>query len=150
MKAMRMMVAVLVSIAASMATAADGLVSQKSAQSVQSTMDKLETLVKARGFTVFARIDHAAGAAKVGKLLRPTQLLVFGNPEGGTPFMECAQTAGIDLPLKALVWEDAQAQVWLGFNDPGYLAKRHGASECAVVNNMRKTLDGLAAEAVAR
>ena len=96
-------------------------------------MDRLEKVVKERGLKVFARIDHAAGAAKIGKTLRPTELLIFGDPKGGTPFMECAQSAGIDLPLKALVWEDASGQVWLGYNDPAYLAKRHEVSECAVV-----------------
>jgi uncharacterized protein (DUF302 family) len=99
---------------------------------------------------VFARIDHAAGAAKVGKALRPTELLIFGNPQGGTPFMECAQSVGIDLPLKVLVWEDATAQVRLGYNDPAYLAQRHGAASCPAVENLRKALAGLAEAAVAR
>ena len=76
--------------------------------------------------TIFARIDHAAGAAKVGKKQRSTEVLIFGNPQGGTPFMECNQTVGIDLPLKALVWEDASGQVWLGYNDPAFLVQRHG------------------------
>jgi uncharacterized protein (DUF302 family) len=70
----------------------------------------------------------AAGAAKIGKQLRPTELLIFGNPQGGTPFMECSQTVGIDLPLKALVWQDAAGQVWIGYNDPAYLEQRHGAA----------------------
>lgn len=124
--------------------AADGLVELKSPRSVKATMDKLEDLVKTRGLTVFARVDHAAGAAKIGKALRPTEVLIFGNPQGGTPFMECAQTVGIDLPLKALVWEDASGQAWLGYNDPGFLAQRHGASQCPAVENLRKALGGLA------
>ena len=102
------------------------------------------------GDGVFARIDHAAGAQKVGKTLRPTELLIFGNPQGGTPLMECAQSAGIDLPLKALAWEDAQGQAWLGWNDPAWLAKRHGAESCPAVENLRKALDALAQSAVAR
>jgi uncharacterized protein (DUF302 family) len=106
--------------------------------------------VKQRGLTVFARIDHAAGAAKVSKTLRPTELLIFGNPQGGTPLMECAQTSGIDLPLKALVWQDKAAQVWLGYNDPAFLAQRHGAAACPVVENLRKALAGIAEAAVAR
>ena len=134
----------------STAHAADGLVALKSPHSAKATMDRLEELVKQRGLSVFARIDHAAGAAKVNKSLRPTELLIFGNPQGGTPFMECEQTVGIDLPLKALVWEDASAQVWLGYNDPAYLAKRHGADQCPVVENLRKALGGLAESAVAR
>ncbi len=134
----------------SVAGAADGLIAVKSPYSAKDTMNRLEDLVKQRGLNVFARIDHAAGALKVGKSLRPTELLIFGNPQGGTPFMECAQTAGIDLPLKALVWEDASSQVWLGYNDPAFLAQRHGVPECAVVDNLRKALAGLAEAAVAR
>jgi uncharacterized protein (DUF302 family) len=140
--------ALLVSLAGT-ATAADGLVALKSPHDAKTTMDRLEAQVKQRNLTVFARIDHAAGAATVGKTLRPTQLLIFGSPQGGTPFMECAQSVGIDLPLKALVWEDASAQVWLGYNDPAYLAQRHGAAACPVVDNLRKALDALAQAAVA-
>ena len=112
-------------------------------------MDRLEELVKQRGLDVFARIDHAAGATKVGKTLRPTEVLIFGNPQGGTPFMECAQSVGIDLPLKALVWEDASAQVWVGYNDPAFLAQRHGVAQCPVVENLRKALEGIASAAIA-
>jgi uncharacterized protein (DUF302 family) len=132
------------------AGAADGLVAVKSPLSAKATMDKLEEIVKQRGLNVFARIDHAAGATKVGKTLRPTELLIFGNPQGGTPLMECAQSAGIDLPLKALVWEDAAAQVWLGYNDPAFLAQRHAVAQCPVVENLRKALAGIAEAAVAR
>ena len=128
---------------ASPASAADGLVEVKSPHSVKETMNRLEEIVKQRGLNVFARIDHAAGAAKVGKTLRPTELLIFGNPQGGTPLMECAQTAGIDLPLKALVWEDASQQVWLGYNDPAYLAQRHGIADCPVIENLRNALSGI-------
>ena len=131
------------------AAAADGLVALKSPHSVQATMDRLEELVKQRGLNVFARIDHAAGATKVGKTLRPTAVLIFGNPQGGTPFMECAQSVGIDMPPKALVWEDASAQVWVGYNDPAWLAKRHEVMACPVVENLRKGLAGLAEAAVA-
>ena len=130
--------------------AADGLIAVKSPHSAKDTMDKLEGIVKQRGLNVFARIDHAGGAIKIGKTLRPTELLIFGNPQGGTPLMECAQSAGIDLPLKALVWEDASAQVWLGYNDPAFLAQRHGAASCPVVENLRKALSGIADAAVAK
>ena len=131
------------------AGAADGLVSVKSPHSVKVTADRFEAAAKARGLNVFLRVDHAAGAKKIGKALRATELLVFGNPQGGTPLMECAQSAGIDLPLKALAWQDAAGQVWLGYNDPRYLANRHGAGECApVVQNLTKALAGLAQEAV--
>lgn len=128
--------------ASSQAIAADGLIAVKSPLKSKATMDRFETVVKEKGFNVFARVDHAAGATKVGKTLRPTEVLIFGNPQGGTPLMECAQSAGIDLPLKALVWEDAAGQTWIGYNDPEYLAKRHDAASCAVVPNMSKALAG--------
>lgn len=132
------------------ASAADGLIAVKSPYSAKETMDRFEESAKKRSLNIFARIDHAAGATKIGKMLRPTEVLIFGNPQGGTPFMECAQSVGIDLPLKALVWEDAEGQVWLGYNDPAYLAQRHGAKQCPVVGNLQKAMSGLAAETVAR
>ena len=144
-----LMAAVLVA-ASAMAAAADGLIELKSPHSAAVTMTRLEDAARQRGLTVFARIDHAAGAAKIGKTLRPTEVIIFGNPQGGTPLMECAQSAGIDLPLKALVWEDAAAQVWLGYNDPAYLAQRHGAPQCAAAEGLRKALAGLADAAVAK
>ena len=130
--------------------AADGLISVKSAYSAKDTMMRVEDVVKQRGLTVFARIDHAAGAAKIGKTLRPTELLIFGNPQGGTPLMECAQSAGIDLPLKALVWEDSAGQVWVGYNEPAYLARRHEAAQCPVVENLTKTLGSIVEAALSR
>lgn len=130
------------------AQAADGLITVKSAVGVKATISRLETAAREKGLVIFARIDHADGAQKIGKSLRPTELLIFGNPQGGTPLMECTQTAGIDLPLKALAWEDAGGQVWLGYNDPQFLAQRHGAANCPVVQNLRKALDAFAADAV--
>jgi uncharacterized protein (DUF302 family) len=115
---------------------ADGLVAVKSQHPPRETIDRLEKLVKEKGMTVFARVDHAAGAAKVGKTLRPAELLIFGNPQGGTPLMECAQSAGIDLPMKAMAWEDAKGQVWLGYNDPAWIAQRHKAPKCAAAANL--------------
>lgn len=123
---------------------ADGLIAMKSPHGAKATMDRLENIVKERGLIVFNRIDHAAGAAKIGKTLRTTELLIFGNPSGGTPLMECEQTSGIDLPLKALVWQDAAGQVWLGYNDPAFLAQRHGVASCPVVGNLQKALAGFA------
>lgn len=149
MQLRQMVAAVCVSVLAAGASAADGLVEVKSARSAKDTMSRLEDLVKQRGLTVFARIDHAAGAARIGKTLRPTELLIFGNPQGGTPFMECAQTVGIDLPLKALVWEDAAGQVWLGYNDPAFLAQRHAAPQCPAVENLRRALGGIVEAALA-
>ena len=142
MKIVNMLVFLLVSNAAQ---AADGLIEIKSANSVKDTISKFEAIARERGLNIFLRLDHAAGAQKIGKSLRPTELLIFGNPQGGTPLMECAQSAGIDLPLKALAWEDASGQVWLGYNDPQFLVARHGARECGpVAANLRKALDGLA------
>ena len=90
------------------------------------TLDRLEAEVKAKGLTVFARIDHSAGAAAVGMTLLPTAVLIFGNAKGGTPLMQANQAIGIDLPLKALVWQDASGNTWLSYNDPAWLAQRHG------------------------
>ena len=128
---------------------AEGMVTRRSAHSVDETMNRLEQAVRARDLVVIARVDHAGAAQKAGLSLRATQLLIFGHPRSGTPLMERAQTVGIDLPLKALVWQDEQGQVWLGYNDPAYLAARHGASQCPVVANLKKALAGLAAEAAA-
>ncbi len=141
--------AALLSFAAS-SFAADGLISAKSPYPVGQTLDRLESGATQRGLKVFARIDHAAGAASVGKTLRPTELLIFGNPQGGTPLMECAQSVGIDLPLKALAWQDERGQVWLGYSDPAYLATRHGITSCPAVAQIGKALAGLVAEAIAR
>jgi uncharacterized protein (DUF302 family) len=135
--------------ASGLSAAADGLIDLKSPHNAKATMDRLESVVKERGLNVFVRIDHAAGASKIGKTLRPTELLIFGNPQGGTPFMECAQTVGIDLPLKALVWDDAAGQTWLSYNDPAYLGQRHGAAQCPSVEALRKALAGLSQAAVA-
>jgi uncharacterized protein (DUF302 family) len=104
----------------------DGLITIPSSQGPHETMAKLEAEVKAKGLTVFAHVDHAAGAAAVGLSLRPTDLLVFGNAKGGTPLMQAAQTVGIDLPLKVLVWQDASAKTWVSYNDPSWIARRHG------------------------
>ena len=105
--------------------AADGLITIPSSYGAKDTADRLDAAINARGMTVFARIDHAAGAAEVGLALQPTELLIFGNARGGTPLMQSNQMIGIDLPLKALVWQ-AMAKTWLSYNDPNWLAKRHG------------------------
>ena len=106
--------------------AADGLITLESAYGPKDTMNRLEVEVTAKGLTIFARIDHAAGAGEVELPLPPTAVLIFGNAKGGTPLMQAAQTIGIDLPLKALVWQDAAGKTWLSYNDPGWIAKRHG------------------------
>jgi uncharacterized protein (DUF302 family) len=106
-----------------------GLITLSSVHSVKETIDRLETEIRAKGLTVFARIDHAAGAKEAGMMLRPTELLIFGNARGGTPLMQAYQTVGIDLPLKALAFEDADGKVWLSYNEPAWLVARHGAPD---------------------
>ena len=103
----------------------EGLITLSSNFGPKDTMDRLVAEVKARGLTIFARIDHAAGAAENGMRLPPTELLVFGNAKGGTPLMEANQQTGIDLPLKALVYEDAAGKSWLAYNDLHWIAQRH-------------------------
>lgn len=113
-----------------MAQAADnGLISKKSPYSVSETLNRLEAVVKKKGITIFTRIDHAAGAKKVGKELRPTQLLIFGNPKLGSPLMQSNQKVGIDLPMKALAWQDDNGQVWLTYNNPSHMAGRHAITD---------------------
>lgn len=125
---------------------APGLTTIRSSYGPQDTMDRLEAAVKAKGMTVFARIDHAAGATAVGLSLPPTEVLIFGNAKGGTPLMQAIQTIGIDLPLKALVWQDTSAVTWLSYNDPAWLAKRHelGGETEAALRNMAAALDAVA------
>jgi uncharacterized protein (DUF302 family) len=96
-------------------------------------MDRLEAEIRSQGMIVFARIDHAAGAAEVELTLPPTELIIFGNARGGTPLMQSAQTAGIDLPLKALIWEDAAGRTWLSYNEPGWIAQRHNIANAESV-----------------
>jgi uncharacterized protein (DUF302 family) len=105
---------------------ANGLITIASAHNVQETIDRAEAIVKAKGMTVFARIDHAAGAKGVGLPLAPTLLLIFGNARGGTPLMQAEQQVGIDLPLKVLAWQDGAGKTWLTYNDPQWIAERHG------------------------
>src|SRR6266446_9409524 len=104
----------------------EGLTNIRSSFGPKETMDRLQAEIRAQGMTVFARIDHAAGAAEVVLTLAPTELIIFGNARGGTPLMQASQTAGIDLPLKALVWEDAAGKTWLSYNEPSWIVQRHG------------------------
>jgi uncharacterized protein (DUF302 family) len=132
------------------AMANDGLTTVQSNFGAKETMDRLEAEVKAKGLTVFARVDHAAGAAAVGMQLRPTELLIFGNARGGTPLMQASQVAGIDLPLKALVYEDASGTVWLAYDDPSWIAHRHrlGTGVAATVQTLTRALEGFVGHAV--
>jgi uncharacterized protein (DUF302 family) len=132
--------------------AAEGLTTIPSNHGPKETMDRLEAEIKTRGMVVFARIDHAAGAAQAGLSLRPTEVLIFGNAKAGTPLMQAEQTIGIDLPLRALVWQDANGKVWLSYNEPSWLAQRHGlaAATKAAVDAMADGLGNLARKATAK
>jgi uncharacterized protein (DUF302 family) len=111
-----------------------GIVRIRSAQNVPQTMEKLDQLLRAHGLTIFARIDFSGDAARAGLTMRPEQMLIFGNPKGGTPLMQQAPTAGLDLPLKALVWEDDQGATWVGYNTPDYILQRHGLPSAMSAN----------------
>ena len=122
----------------------EGLTSIRSRFGPKETMDRLQAEIRAQGMTVFARIDHAAGAAEVGLTLRPTELIIFGNARGGTPLMQSVQTVGIDLPLKALVWEDAAGETWLSYNEPSWIAQRHSIANAEpVVSEMAAGLSAI-------
>ena len=132
----------------SLAIADNGLISIKSSYDVKVTADRLEKTLKVKGMTVFTRINHTEGAQKVGKKLRPTVLIIFGNPKVGTPLMQCGQSVAIDLPQKALIWKDEAGQVWLSYNDPKYLAKRHGIKDCVeVIKKIENALSNFASAA---
>lgn len=125
-----------------------GLASIKSVHSVAKTGDNLTAILKSKGMTVFARIDHAANAAKIKQELPPTELVIFGNPKIGTKLMQCSPSVAIDLPMKALIWQDDKQQTWIGYNAPQYLAKRHGIKGCdAVLMKVEKALANFANKA---
>jgi uncharacterized protein (DUF302 family) len=128
---------------------ADGLVRVLSALEPGETMNRLEKAILGRGLTVFARIDHAAGTRAAGLALRPTELIIFGNAKGGTPLMQAGQETGIDLPLKALVYQDVHGKVWLAYNDPHWLADRHHLPDLPNIVLLTKLLESLAAGATA-
>jgi uncharacterized protein (DUF302 family) len=121
-----------------------GLVVKASPYSASETMDRLATVLEKKGITIATRWSHHQGARDAGIPLRPTELIVFGNPKVGSHFFTSAQTAGIDLPMKALAWEDADGQVWLGYNDPAYIAERHGIDDRDdTIAKMTRALDKL-------
>ena len=135
---------------ASVADTGNGMVAVKSPYSAADTASRLEAQVKQRNLAVVARVDHAAAAQRVNMTLRPTEVLIFGNPQAGTPLMLCAQGVGIDLPMKALVWVDAQQQTWLAYNDPVWIVRRHGGGDCPAAENVRKALAAIAEATVAK
>jgi uncharacterized protein (DUF302 family) len=109
--------------------AGDGIISKESKYSVPETLDRVDALLRSKGIKIFVRVDHSGEAEKAGLKMPPTQLLIFGNPKGGTPVMLAAPTAAIDLPLKALAWQDGDGKVWLSYNDPEYLKRRFGLTD---------------------
>jgi uncharacterized protein (DUF302 family) len=126
----------------------EGLMTLASHFGPKETVDRLETEIQAKGMKVFARIDHAAGAAEVGLTLRPTELIIFGNARGGTPLMQSAQTVGIDLPLKALVWQDAAGKTWISYNEPRWIVQRHNVVNAeSIVNKMADLLRAICTKA---
>lgn len=146
--ASRLMIFTAILVVATNVGAAGGMHTLQSSHSVAATVDRLEKGVTGAGFRVFARIDHAAGAQSIGMPLPPTQLLIFGNPKGGTALMQSERTVGIDLPLKYLVWEDVDGKVQIGWNDPAWLVARHHIDDKApVVGKMTGALDKFANEA---
>lgn len=130
-------------------TAAEGLISVKSQHSVSETVNRLEQILKDKGFKIIARINHGASAKKVGIELRNTELLIFGNPKAGSPLMVCQQSIAIDLPQKALVSQDAEGNVWLSYNDPAYLQTRHQVDGCDAVLSKISTALGNFVQAAA-
>ena len=131
--------------ATSATQAAEGVISLPSAHNVATTAERLVKALEAKGMRIFTQVDHAAGAASVDLELRPTHLVIFGNPKVGTQLMQCHQTAALDLPQKALIWEDEEGRVWLSYNDPVYMAKRHGIENCGpVVNKIQQALANFA------
>ena len=122
----------------------EGLTTIPSSLGPKETMDRLVAEIRAKGMNVFARIDHSAGAAEVGLKLRPTELILFGNALGGTPLMQSVQTVGIDLPLKVLVWQDAEGKTWVSYNEPRWIAQRHGVTSTEqVVSKMTDMLSAM-------
>jgi uncharacterized protein (DUF302 family) len=127
----------------------DGLIMKRSNHSVSETLDRLSEILESKGLTIFTRVDHAANAAGTDLELRPTQVLIFGNPKLGTPLMQSNPTIAIDLPQKALAFEDAEGQVWLAYNIPEHLAKRHDiADRDEVIGKIANALDALTDKAV--
>ena len=133
------------------AITADGVINIESNHSVAETADRLEGILKEKGMKIFNRIKHSEGAKSVGVQLNPTELVIFGNPKVGAPLIQCQQTVGLDLPQKALIWQDDGGKVWITYNDPGYLQNRHSISGCdEVLSKVEKALAGITNAAAAK
>ena len=132
------------------AFADDRFISKKSPYSVEKTLDRLENMVKKKGITVFTRVDHGAGAKRVGQSLHSSQLLIFGNPRMGSPLMREVPLRGLELPMKALAWKDNKGQVWLSYLKPATLQSRHGLKNAAIIQKMTGALDAMTSKAVSK
>lgn len=131
--------------------AADGVVNVLSNFNVEETADRMESILKEKGMTIFNRIKHSEGAGKVNIELRDTELIIFGNPKVGSPLMKCQQSVGIDLPQKALIWKDDKGKIWISYNNPRYLEKRHTIMDCEeVIMKIEKALAGIAKSAATK
>ncbi|NET30769.1 MAG: DUF302 domain-containing protein [Cyanothece sp. SIO1E1] len=128
----------------------DGIITLKSNYSVDETARRFESLINERSLTLFTQVDHAAGARSIEQELRPTRLIIFGNPKVGTPLMQCNQSVAIDLPQKMLIWEDETGQVWVSYNDPDYLMTRHRLTGCEPVIARVKDVLGTLAKVAAQ
>ena len=133
------------------AAASDGMIDVQSTFTVQETADRMEIILQEKGMKIFNRIKHSEGAAKAGIELRNTELILFGNPKVGSPLMKCRQSVAIDLPQKALIWEDDKAKVWISYNDPRYLERRHAIAGCEeVLLKIEKALASIAQSAATK
>ena len=140
--------ALLVLLPAIPVMAAEGVINVKSDFGVEETANRFERILNEKGMTIFERVRHSDGAANVGIELRETELFIFGNPKVGSPLMQCQHSVAIDLPQKALIWEDGDAQAWISYNDPRYLEQRHEISGCEeVISKIEKALSGITAAA---
>lgn len=125
------------------ATSVPGLIAARSDASVHDTASRFAEQARTSGMTVFARVDHRQGAMSRSMALLPNEVIIFGDPKGGTPLIQCAPSIGIDMPMKALIWQDDDGQTWLGYNDPAWIAERHGAADCPAVKPLQQVMQKL-------
>lgn len=131
--------------------AAESVISVESSYTVKETADRFEKILEKKGLTIFARIDHSKNASNINLELAPTEVVIFGNPKIGTPLMRCSKTVAIDLPQKALFWQDAKGQVWLSYNNPEYLKERHSIKDCdKVIDKVASVLAKLSKAAISK
>ena len=131
--------------------ATEGMIDVESTFGVKETGDRLESVLKEKGMTIFIRVNHSEAAKNIGVELRETELIIFGNPKVGSPLMNCQQSVAIDLPQKALIWKDREGKTWISYNNPRYLGKRHNISECEeVISKIEKALAGITKIAISK